>query len=124
MVLELDIQVLNILQHLLAHRRGDILAVLDELKLNYYFESIVAFEDVDRPKPEPDVYLKNADNMHVDPDECVVFEDSIAGLTAAKRAGMHCVALATTQPKEKLAEADLIIDNFYDISVERLDELK
>jgi HAD superfamily hydrolase (TIGR01509 family) len=58
-------------------------------KLLPLFDCIVAAEDVVHGKPEPDVFLEAARRMKVDPDRCVVFEDSNEGLEAAQRAGMR-----------------------------------
>ena len=97
--------------------------LLVSLGIRDYFESVIAFEDVDHPKPQPDIYLENANNLFVDTQDCLVFEDSISGITAAKRAGMKCVALTTTMDRMQLIDADLIIDNFTEIDVDKLDEI-
>jgi HAD superfamily hydrolase (TIGR01509 family) len=97
--------------------------MVDYLNIKEYFETIVAYEDVKLPKPEPDVYLRCADNLNIETDECLVFEDSPAGVAAAKKAGMRCIALTTTATREELQDADLVIDSFYDISLDMLDEL-
>ena len=69
-------------------RRRNVEATLRVTKLLPLFDSIVAAEDVVHGKPEPDVFLEAARRMKVDPDRCVVFEDSNEGLEAAHRAGM------------------------------------
>jgi len=56
-----------------------------------WFDAIVGAEDTERHKPEPDVFLEAARRLGVEPQACVVFEDSDLGLVAAERAGMHCV---------------------------------
>jgi beta-phosphoglucomutase-like phosphatase (HAD superfamily) len=70
-------------------RRRNVEATLRVTKLLPLFDSIVAAEDVVHGKPEPDVFLEAARRMKVDPDRCVVFEDSNEGLEAAHRAGMR-----------------------------------
>lgn len=67
---------------------------------------------VKRLKPDPEAYLMGSQTLGVHPAHCLVFEDSPIGVTAAKTAGMTCVALTTTNPSEDLSEADLIIPNF------------
>ena len=57
---------------------------------------------VSRAKPDPQVYLLTAAKLDVQPAECIVFEDSIPGITAAQNAGMHVVGLATTHKQEEL----------------------
>jgi beta-phosphoglucomutase-like phosphatase (HAD superfamily) len=65
---------------------------------------------VDRPKPDPQVYLRAAELLGVAPDECIVFEDSIAGLRAARASGARVVGLRTTL--RELPSHDLAIDDF------------
>lgn len=82
------------------------------------FEAIITDAMVERSKPDPQGYLIAAEKLGVDPSDCVVFEDSFAGLEAGRRAGAYVVALATTNPRESLYEkADEVIDSFigYDI---------
>jgi beta-phosphoglucomutase-like phosphatase (HAD superfamily) len=70
-------------------RRRNVEATPRVTKLLPLFDCIVAAEDVVNGKPEPDVFLEAARRMKVDPDRCVVFEDSNEGLEAAHRAGMR-----------------------------------
>ena len=82
------------------------------------FEAVITDALVERSKPDPQGYLIAAEKLGVDPTDCVVFEDSFAGLEAGRRAGAYVVALATTNPRESLYEkADEVIDSFigYDI---------
>ena len=67
---------------------------------------------VTRLKPDPEAYLMGSQTVGVPPAHCLVFEDSPIGVSAAKTAGMTCVALTTTNPSEDLSKADLIIPNF------------
>jgi beta-phosphoglucomutase len=60
----------------------------------------------------PEVYLKAALLLNVDSKNCLVFEDAAVGIKSAKAAGMKVIAVATTQPKEELAEADEIVDDY------------
>ncbi len=73
---------------------------------------IIDGTQVTRLKPDPEAYLMGAQTLGVPPVHCIVFEDSPIGVSAAKTAGMICVALTTTNPSEDLSEADLIIPNF------------
>ena len=99
--------------------------VLDKCAIRSYFSAIVAGDQVTKCKPDPEIYLTAAAKLGLEPKECIVFEDAEAGIEAGKRAGMVVVALATTFTREFLetTDADLIIDDFRDISVERLEEL-
>ena len=89
--------------------------ILKFLSLNCiekYFPIVLGREDIKNHKPDPDVYLRTAKKLGVNPLDCVVFEDSIAGVEAAKRAGMKCIAIETTFSGKELAQADLIVKNF------------
>ena len=78
------------------------------------FEVFVTFEDAAKRKPAPDVYLLAAKRLNVKPSECVVIEDSIPGVEAAKNAKMKCVAVTNTNPASKLRKADLIVKRLND----------
>ncbi len=84
--------------------------VLNESGLRRYFSVIVDGHQVARPKPDPEVYLRTARLLGRPPRVCVVFEDSVAGVQAARAAGTRVVALTTTHTS--LPEADLVIENF------------
>lgn len=75
-----------------------------------YFDAILAKEDIKKHKPDPGVFLKAARLISVQPSECVVFEDSKAGLEAAARAGMKSIAVSTTFPRKEL-KADLVVSS-------------
>ncbi len=96
--------------------------VLEKCNIEPYFSAIVAGDEVTRCKPDPEIYLTAATKLGLRPEECIVFEDAEAGIEAAKRACMKVVALATTFSREFLedTDADYIIDDFRDISIELL----
>ena len=72
------------------------------------FQAIVNGQDVVHKKPFPDIYLLAAKLIGLLPDECLVVEDAISGVTAGKAAGAKCLALTTSFPADKLTEADWI----------------
>ena len=72
------------------------------------WDAVVSAEDAVRKKPAPDLFLAAARKLGVAPAECVVIEDAVNGIQAAKAAGMRCVAVAQSFPPEKLREADLV----------------
>ncbi|MEM7813882.1 MAG: HAD family phosphatase [Candidatus Aenigmatarchaeota archaeon] len=76
----------------------------------------ITVEDVPQRKPHPRIFLAAARALRAKPRDCVVIEDSIVGVQAAKRAGMRCIALLTTAAKKDLksAGADLIVKDFRD----------
>jgi len=67
------------------------------------FDAILTSEDFERSKPDPDCYLKAAERLGVQKDECVVFEDSFNGLRSGRAAGMKVVGLATTNSADAIA---------------------
>ena len=89
--------------------------VLKWANIRQYFKHIITFDDVINPKPKPEPYLMAAKYVGFNPSECVAFEDSIAGITAAKAAGCFTVAVANSLSKEKLAVADLVVDNSFEM---------
>lgn len=75
---------------------------------------------VSRIKPDPEAYLLGAKILGVNANQCLVFEDSPVGITAAKAANMICIALTTTNPAEDLLHADLVISNFCGVTIQML----
>lgn len=87
------------------------------------FDAIISGEDVERKKPFPDIYLLAASRLGFAPEKCLVVEDAVSGVAAAKAAGAKCLALTTSFPAEKLAEADLIAESLDVIDTEDIEEL-
>ncbi|MHC4620543.1 MAG: HAD family hydrolase, partial [Planctomycetota bacterium] len=85
--------------------------VLQHIGVAGYFDAIVVGEDVKNGKPAPDTFLKAAEKLSLPPNRCVVVEDAVAGIDAAKSAGMSVIALTTTRPRTDLQHADLIVDS-------------
>ncbi len=73
------------------------------------FSVVIGDGDAARGKPAPDPYLTAAERLRVEPSRCVVVENAPAGISAAKAAGMFCVALTTTLTEEHLLQADVIL---------------
>ena len=77
------------------------------------FDAILTYEDFERSKPDPDCYLKAAERLGAEIDECIVLEDSFNGLKSGRAAGMKVVGLATTNSAESIAPySDVIISNY------------
>jgi HAD superfamily hydrolase (TIGR01509 family) len=81
------------------------------------WNSIVSGEDVSLKKPAPDIFLSAAAKLGLAPEECVVIEDAVNGVQAAKAAGMRCVAVAQTFAAERLVQADLVREKISDLTV-------
>ena len=93
-------------------RMREVDIICTKLDFNRFFDLKLARDHVRYAKPDPEIYLKAADNFNVKPDECVVFEDSVVGIRAAKNAGMACIAITNTYPAKFLKAADLIIESY------------
>lgn len=109
--------------------RPEIEAVVNHGGLSDCFRAIVSAEDVPRGKPHPDPFIKALELLNlpttdrVAPHECLVIEDSIHGIHAAKQAGMRCLAVTNSYPREKLSEAQLIVDSLLGLSLKDVESL-
>jgi beta-phosphoglucomutase family hydrolase len=90
--------------------------------LKSYFSTIIDASMVTHGKPDPEVYLKSAEALGVDPAQCIVFEDALLGIQAGKNAGMRVVGVASTHSRKELeAEGtDLVIDDFAGLTLSKL----
>ncbi len=82
-----------------------------------FWDAVVAGEQVRRKKPAPDIFLSAAQILGVAPDTCVVVEDAVNGIQAAKAAGMRCIAVAHTFPAERLRDADKVVNSISQVRV-------
>jgi len=88
--------------------------LLSEKSIRRYFDVVVTADEVPKPKPNPEIFLKAARRIKVRLEECLVVEDSIFGVKAAKAAGMGCVAVpsgAYTAEELRKEEPDLLINS-------------
>jgi len=83
-------------------------AVVRAMRIRSYFSTLVSGEGCGR-KPAPAAFLMTARKLNVPPEACLVIEDTPAGVEAAHRAGMKCIAAATTNPEETLRGADILV---------------
>jgi beta-phosphoglucomutase len=90
--------------------------VIQGLGLGERFGAVVSGGEVQRPKPDPEVYLVAAQRLGVGPGECLVFEDTAPGVAAARAAGMRAVGLSTTTPD--LPGAELVVEDFRSLALE------
>jgi beta-phosphoglucomutase len=97
--------------------------ILTETNLTKYFQLIVDGSMVTKGKPDPEIYLLAAKTLNVKPSDCVVFEDSFAGIEAAHKAGMKVVGVATTHSADKLLNCNKVIRNFTEIKVSDIKDL-
>jgi len=96
-------------------KRGDFMSL---------FDAVLTSEDFAESKPSPDCYLRAAARFGAEPEECVVFEDSLNGLRSGRSAGMYVVGLTTTNSKECIESlSDCQIDNYKSMDYNKLKEL-
>jgi HAD superfamily hydrolase (TIGR01509 family) len=84
------------------------------------FDGTVTGLDVENKKPSPDIYIMAAGKIGLKPDECLVIEDAVSGIKAAKSAGCKCLAVTTSFDRSQLAEADWICAGLNDVPEEVL----
>jgi len=97
--------------------------IVGSLGIADYFKAVITGHDVTEGKPSPQVFLLAAQRLGAEPKNCIVIEDAVAGVKAAKSAGMYCVAVSNSHPQEKLKEADLIVDSLEEVTVKDLEGL-
>lgn len=100
--------------------------VLDGLDIRRYFDVLVNADMVSRAKPDPEIYLRALAELALPGDECLVFEDALAGIEAARAAGIKSVALSTSIPASTLAATPgvaLVIADFTEVNFATLSGL-
>lgn len=97
--------------------------IIEEIGIKPYFETLVSGECITNSKPAPDIFLEAAKRLGVDPKNCVVIEDAVNGIAAARSAGMKCIGLTTSFSREKLSYAHLVVDNLNELNYDRIREL-
>ncbi len=92
--------------------------ILSKIGILEFFQEIVTNSEVKHSKPFPDIFLKAAEKIGLKPEECVVFEDAVNGVQAAKSGHIRCIALLTTTPEKILADAgaDHIVHNYDEVA--------
>lgn len=89
--------------------RPEATAVLHAYNLNEKFKVVLTAEDIAHSKPDPEGYLRAAHDLGIEPNECLVIEDSPSGVEAAHAAGMSCLAVTHTHARKELKDADFIV---------------
>ncbi|MDK2841050.1 MAG: beta-phosphoglucomutase [Anaerophaga sp.] len=96
------------------------MTILDRLQLTSWFDAIIDGTKVSKAKPDPEVFLKAAEELKLQPGDCVVFEDAEAGVEAAWRGGMKCVGIGSP---ENLGKAHLVVPGLHDMNMQKLSQL-
>jgi beta-phosphoglucomutase len=94
--------------------------VVQGLGIEKYFRAYVNGTEVAEGKPSPLIFQLAAKKLNVPPAGCIVIEDAIAGVTAAKAGGMKCIAVTNSHPREKLTAADLVVDSLEEVNIDVL----
>ena len=94
--------------------------ILDGIGLREMFDVIIDGNKISQAKPDPEVFLKGAEEMKLSPSQCVVFEDAQAGIEAAIAGGMKCVGVGSPL---KLGRANIVIPDLKKITVTQLRNL-
>lgn len=90
--------------------------VLNWLKIKEYFEVILSLDDIKNKKPNPEMYFLAAQKINVPSSECIVIEDSVDGIAAAKNAKMFCIAFwHDYMPKETYNKADIVVKKLEEV---------
>ena len=92
--------------------------IIDTGGLRQYFRVVIDGHQVEHPKPDPEIYLRAAEMLSVPPGDCIVFEDSMAGIEAALASGARVAAVTTTHSAAELPHVDVSIQNFLDPGLE------
>ena len=90
----------------------DVERVITALDIRPLLDLVLTAEDVSRGKPDPEIYLKAAERLGVSPAHCLVLEDSVNGITAATRAGMNVIAMATPFTRKAIHATKLVADEW------------
>ncbi|AWV98998.1 HAD family hydrolase [Arcticibacterium luteifluviistationis] len=104
--------------------RANLNLIMAKVGFEPMMESILASEDVTAHKPDPQVYLKSANNLGVKPENCIVFEDSHSGVSAAINAGMKVVGVLSSHTKEELPPCDFHINDYSEINLDILNRIR
>jgi beta-phosphoglucomutase-like phosphatase (HAD superfamily) len=97
-------------------------ALVDILNIREFFDALVTPGD-SPGKPDPAVFRKASRQLDVPTRSCIVIEDSIPGIEAARKAGMRIIAVTTTNPPEALTQADIIVETLDQLEVSQVESL-
>ncbi|MDX2191563.1 MAG: HAD family phosphatase [Bacteroidota bacterium] len=93
---------------------------LEKCQISSYFKVILNQDHVIKGKPDPEIYLNCAKSLNLPSSQCIVIEDSLAGVAAGKAAGCKVIGITTTHTKAELSHCDMIIEDFKGLEIEHL----
>ena len=97
--------------------------ILDKIGIRKYFNTILDERMVTLGKPNPEIYLKTAKAIGYPNNKCIVIEDSLSGITAARKSGSKVIGITTTHTPVELSETNLVIQDFNDLTIPALKAL-
>lgn len=97
--------------------------IMKALGVDRYLDASVTGSEVTEGKPSPQIFLLAAQKLAAAPSKCVVVEDAVVGITAAKKGGMYALAVTNTHPRESFREADIVVDSLEEVTVQTLENL-
>jgi len=103
--------------------RANVDFIVQEAGLEGYFSAVSDASMVKRGKPDPEVFLKAAGLLGAEPENCLVFEDTLKGIDAALKARMKVVGVATTHHKAELTEAHCVIHDFTEMDCSAIERI-
>jgi beta-phosphoglucomutase len=104
-----------------ASSSANVRYVLEKAGLLDAFPVVVGGDDVERGKPNPDIFLNAAEGLGLTVPECIVIEDSSSGVLAAKNGGFYCVGLLHDDHEEKLPGADKIVSSLAEVDIKQIE---
>ena len=99
---------------------ANIVTVIRALGIANYFDALVSGAFLPQSKPDPAIFVQSAGALGVPEARCLVVEDGTVGVEAARRAGMACLAITTTHPRERLQSADRVVGSLQEVTTEEL----
>lgn len=96
------------------------LPILKKVGIDKLFEIIITGHDIKKGKPDPQVFLLACQKLGMQPEECIVFEDAVLGVEAAKRGNFSCVGIDRYHHPSRLAQADLVVSDLSELDLARL----
>jgi beta-phosphoglucomutase-like phosphatase (HAD superfamily) len=102
---------------------SNVLFTLEKTGTKKFFKVIIDGSNVDNSKPDPEIYLKTTAAIKIPPQKCVVIEDSLSGIKAARKAGCKVIGITTTHSPKELVGTDVVVDHFHELSLTILEAL-
>lgn len=99
------------------------LAVLEKAGIKGLFDVIVTGDDATKGKPDPEIFLLASERLKLNTDECIVFEDAVLGVEAAKKGGFKCIGVDRYNDPSRLKKADFVVSDLFGMNVEKLEEV-